>query len=227
MVLESFRKEKKDLRIKKSIQNRGGVLEDVLGLEDTFWSLWPWSRRSSPWPWLWSLKSSKIALSSARGQHYFLNCWKFIVHLKIFLKTLIFGDRLKNYFKDLFFWKRPEKTFLKTFFLENTCACVLGPWHRAFLSLASEGLSLALDSFCVLDLDLEPCVLDSTSDSKARTNRTRTERTRTPTQTAERSILSIIPFVANSESRVTSCVDMAETSENVTRIRAILTLTQH
>ena len=28
---------------------------------------------SSPWPWPWprSLRSSKIALSSARGQHYF------------------------------------------------------------------------------------------------------------------------------------------------------------
>ena len=44
--------------------SRGGVLEDVLGLEDTF---------SSPWPWPRSLKSSKIALSSAQGQHYFLN----------------------------------------------------------------------------------------------------------------------------------------------------------
>ena len=42
--------------------SRGGVLEDVLGLEDTF---------SSPWPRPRSLKSSKFALSSARGQHYF------------------------------------------------------------------------------------------------------------------------------------------------------------
>ena len=59
---------------------RGGVLEDVLGLEyvleDTFWSPWPWPRRSSPRPW--SLRSSKIALSSARGQHYFLNRWNFV-----------------------------------------------------------------------------------------------------------------------------------------------------
>ena len=50
---------------------RGGVLEDVLGLrdilEDTFWSPWPRS-----------LRSSKIALSSARGQHYFLNRWIFV-----------------------------------------------------------------------------------------------------------------------------------------------------
>ena len=45
---------------------RGGVLEDVLGLEDTF-------RKSCPWPWPQILKSSKIALASARGQNYFLN----------------------------------------------------------------------------------------------------------------------------------------------------------
>ena len=51
---------------------RGGVLED------TFWSPWPWPRRSSPWPWPRSLKSSKIALSSARGQHYFLSSWNFV-----------------------------------------------------------------------------------------------------------------------------------------------------
>ena len=33
---------------------------------------------ASPWPWPRSLKSSKIALSSARGQHYFLNSWNFV-----------------------------------------------------------------------------------------------------------------------------------------------------
>ena len=33
---------------------------------------------SSPWPWPRSLRSSKIALSSARGQHYFLNRWNFV-----------------------------------------------------------------------------------------------------------------------------------------------------
>ena len=43
---------------------RGGVLED------TFRS--PWPRMSSPWPR--GLKSSKIGLSSARGQHCFLSC---------------------------------------------------------------------------------------------------------------------------------------------------------
>ena len=44
----------------------------------------------------------------------------------MFVKTFFFGDRLKNFCEDLFF-------------LESTCACVLGPWPwpRAFLSLAS------------------------------------------------------------------------------------------
>ena len=73
------------------------------------------------------------------------------------------GDRLKNFFEDLF--------------LENTCGCVLGPWPwpRAFLSLASRGsvlgkavLGLGLGFFCVLGL--EPCVLDSTSDSLFKTH---------------------------------------------------------
>ena len=36
-------------------------------------------------------------------------------------------------------WRSPEKLFLKTFFLENICGCVLGPWPRAFLFLASRG----------------------------------------------------------------------------------------
>ena len=34
----------------------------------------PWPRKSSPWPWPRSLISSKIALSSVRGQQYFLYC---------------------------------------------------------------------------------------------------------------------------------------------------------
>ena len=47
---------------------RGHILKSIgLGLE-----------ASSPWPWPRSLRSSKIALSSARGQHYFLNRWNFV-----------------------------------------------------------------------------------------------------------------------------------------------------
>ena len=51
---------------------RGGVLEDVLGLEDTFSSPWPWPRSSSPWPWPRRLQVLENVLSSARGQRYFL-----------------------------------------------------------------------------------------------------------------------------------------------------------
>ena len=50
--------------------------------------------------------------------------------LKNFCEDLfffLFEDRLKNFCEDLLFF----------FILESTCACVLGPWPRAFLSLAS------------------------------------------------------------------------------------------
>ena len=93
------------------------------------------------------------------------NIWKTFfceIARKIFVKTFFFffWDRLKSFCEGLFF------------FLENTCACVLGPWPwpRAFLSLASRvsvlgkavlGLGLGLGFFCVLGL--EPCILDSTS----------------------------------------------------------------
>ena len=42
---------------------RGGVLEDVVGIEYTF---------SSPWPWFRSLQVLENVQSSARGHHYFL-----------------------------------------------------------------------------------------------------------------------------------------------------------
>ena len=81
---------------------RGRVLEEVLGLEDTFWR--PWSRRSNPGSR--SLKSSKIVLSSARGQHYLLSCQKFVERLKNFLENGFFWDRQKIFFEDLFFlWR--------------------------------------------------------------------------------------------------------------------------
>ena len=162
------------------VNTRGGVLEDVLGLEDIledrFWSSWPWPR---------SLKSSKIALSSARGQHYLLNCWNFVgkrqklrrkfaktffcfpqveIAWKKILKTLF----LKTFFAwkkflKIFFLKSLEKNFWRpSFFLENICACVLGPWPWPRVSLS---LALAPKFFCVLGLGLglKPCVLDSTS----------------------------------------------------------------
>ena len=69
-------------------------------------------------------------------------------------------------------WRSLEKLFLKTFFLKNTCGCVLGPclglehsclWPRECLSSERLSLALASDLYCVLGLGLEPCVLDSTS----------------------------------------------------------------
>ena len=125
---------------KGNLVRRGGVLEDVLGLEDRFWSAWPWPR---------SLKSSKIALSSARGQHYFLTAEISSENARNLAENpqrpFFWFPQVeiawKKFFKDLFFeiaWKK----FLKTFFLENTCVCVLGlglervcpwPWPRNFL----------------------------------------------------------------------------------------------
>ena len=68
--------------------------------------------------------------------------------LRNFLRAVFAGDRLKIFSEDLF--------------LESTCACVLGPWPRAFLSLASRG---SVHGRVVLGLGLEPCVLEYTSDS--------------------------------------------------------------
>ena len=76
------------------LTTRGGVLEDVLGLENTF---------SSPWPWPRSLKSSKIAMSSARRQHYFFEWLKFYRSAeKCFSRPFFFGDRRKKIFKTIF-----------------------------------------------------------------------------------------------------------------------------
>ena len=96
------------------------------------------------------------ALEKFFGKRFFVE-----IAWKIFVKTFFF-----------FFWRSP-KNFLWSpffFFLESTCACVLGPWPRAFLSLASRVsvlgkavLGLGLEFFCVLGLGLEPSVLYSTS----------------------------------------------------------------
>ena len=133
------------------VYTRGGVLEDVLGLkdvlEDTFWS---------PWPWLRSLKPSKIALSSAREQHYFWTVEISLENAKNLAENLqrpFFGfssrDRLKKNFKFLktfFFeitWKKILRTFFFSFFFwEHLRLC---PWPQ-------EGLSLASKLFCSLAL---------------------------------------------------------------------------
>ena len=147
-----------------TLTNRGGVLEDVLGLEDAFWS--PWPRRLSPWPLPRSLKFSKIALSSAQGQHFFWTVEILLENarnlaenlrrpflppsirdrLKKIFEHLLFGDRLKKFFKTFFF-----------FFLKNTFACVLGLEHSCpwpWKGLSSEELSLASDFFVSLTSSL-------------------------------------------------------------------------
>ena len=102
--------------------------------------------------WPRSLQIFENCLVLGQGQHYFLNHKNFVgKRQKPCGKFAFFGDRLKK--------------FLMTIFLENTCACVLGPWLRAFLSLA-----LASDVFCVLGL--ESCVLDSASGDYDFTGRT-------------------------------------------------------
>ena len=173
--------EAKDFKMCPRDQGRPGVLEDVLGLddvlEDTFWSPWSWPRRSSPWPWPRGLKSSKIGLSSARGQHYFLNCWNFVERLKNFFgKTFFCGDRQKNFCQDLFFWDRLKNFCEDLFFfgehlplcpwslalassipvfgLERVCPRKCCPWPRIFF------VSLALASSLVSSTP----PLDSTSD---------------------------------------------------------------
>ena len=136
-----------------SVSSKGGVLED------TFWSPWLWPR---------SLKSSKIALSSARGQHYFSTAEISLENARNLAKNLqrpffwfpqveiawkkIFEDlfRLKKCLKT-FFLRSPEKNFEDLFFSENTYVCVLGlervcpwPWPRnffVFLALASSLVS--------------------------------------------------------------------------------------
>ena len=58
---------------------------------------------------------------------------------KFFGKRFFEEIAWKIFVKTFFFWRSPEKFMWRPFFffLENTCACVLGPWPRAFLSLAS------------------------------------------------------------------------------------------
>ena len=65
----------------------------------------------------WPVLGSRTAL--------FFELLKFCEALEnLFGKRFFSGDRLKNFSEDLFFF-------------EIACACVLGPWPRAFLSLAS------------------------------------------------------------------------------------------
>ena len=150
--------------------NRGGVLEDVLGLEDTFWSPWPWPRRSSPWPWPRVLENWPV-LGSRTALFFEL---KFCEALEKFFGKRFFVEIVWKIFVKTFFWRSPKKFLWRPFFFSRALALVslvlgLGlehscSWPRECLS--SERLSLASNFFCVLGLGLEPCVLDSTSGNK-------------------------------------------------------------
>ena len=156
------------------LTTRDGVLEDVLGLEDTFWSPWPWS-----------LKSSKIAQSSARGQHYFWTVEISLENTRNLAENLqrsffwfskvdiawkkIFEDlfRLKKNFEGLFSWDRLKTVFEDLFFasvslvlgLERVCPWL---WPRNFfvslaLSLVSSTpplLTTLLNTACVIFLSV-------------------------------------------------------------------------
>ena len=100
------------------------------------------------------------ALEKFFGKRFFVE-----IAWKIFVKTLfIFGDRVKNFCEDLFFfffWRAlAHVSLVLGLGLEHSC-----PWPRECLSSERLSLALASDFFCVLGLGLEPCVLDSTSDS--------------------------------------------------------------
>ena len=71
----------------------GGVLED------TFWSPWPWPRRSSPWP-------RKLACPRLEDSTIFWIVKILWSAWKMFWKTFFCGDRLKNFCEDFFPWPR-------------------------------------------------------------------------------------------------------------------------
>ena len=133
-----------------------------------------WSPRGRLCPRGHILKSLALALASKvkslalASRPQVLENWPVLgSRTALFFELLKFCGALEKFFgkrlfvEIAFFFLSPEKFLGRPFFFESACACVLGPWPwpRAFLSLAS-------DFFCVLGLDgLEPCVLDSTSES--------------------------------------------------------------
>ena len=104
-----------------------------------------WSSRGRPWPRGHILKSlalaSKVKSLALASRPQVLENWPVLgSRTALFFELLKFCGVLEKVFGKRFFveiaWKILVKTF---FFLESTCACVLGPWPwpRAFLSLAS------------------------------------------------------------------------------------------
>ena len=99
-----------------------------------------WSPRGRPWPR--GRPRGQILKSLALASRpQVLENWPVLgSRTALFFELLKFCGALEKFFGKRFFVEIAKKIFVKTFFfLESTCACVLGPWPwpQAFLSLAS------------------------------------------------------------------------------------------
>ena len=138
-----------------TVISRSGVLKDVLGIEDTFWS-------------------HGLSLEASSPRKFF--CSRPRTALLWFLKIWLENARnlVEILWKPFFYLETPEKNFwrpFRFFFWRTLDPSVFFPWlwPRAFLSLSSrESLSSKVGPwpriFCVLGLGFshEPCVLGST-----------------------------------------------------------------
>ena len=101
-----------------------------------------WSSRGRPWPRGPILKSLAVASkvkSLASKPQVFENWPAFVSRIALFFELLKFCGALEKFFGRRFSGDCLKNFGEDLFFLESTCACVLGPWPRAFLSLASRG----------------------------------------------------------------------------------------
>ena len=153
-------------------KNRSGVLEDVLGLEDTIWS--PWPRWSSPWPWAHSkmpcsrIEESTIFCLVENGSRSWAMLFRLGARRRTCEKTFLTHEILEHL---RIRGKRPICLFFlwdRLKFLEN----LENFWAKYFFLEHFRAVSLVLGLarvFCVLGL--ETCVLDSTSAKKKTTTK--------------------------------------------------------
>ena len=101
------------------VHTRGGVLEDVLGLEDS-------SRTHFEVLGL-GLEGQVLGIGLEASSPRKLPCPR--LDDSTFLELLKFSRSSKNNFWKAFFTGELLRNFFEDlFFLKNTCACVLGPW---------------------------------------------------------------------------------------------------
>ena len=115
-----------------------------------------WIPRRRPWPPGRPRGHIFKSLALASKPQVLENCPVLGSRTELFFEWLKFCRSAEKCFSRPFFFEDRQKKNFKTFFLRKTLA---------FVSLASSipVLGLVLGFFCVLDLGLEPCVLDSTS----------------------------------------------------------------